>query len=136
LTKSGASTKLITLVSPPPSLFIFAEGSPLSRPAEIRPEKRADENDGRAPRGSEQKASDTSVEELVQRIADVFGRRLDCASLGPDDDFFQRGGSSFLAALCTAELRKQGITLAIQDIFVASTPQSLALRIQPLQKAQ
>ena len=107
----------------------------MSRPAEIRPEKRADENDGRAPRRNEQEAPHVSVEELVQRIVDVFERRLDCASLGPDDDFFQRGGSSFLAALCTAELRKQGIVLAIQDIFVATTPQSLALRIQPLQKA-
>ncbi|MEU6194000.1 phosphopantetheine-binding protein [Streptomyces sp. NPDC047061] len=72
----------------------------------------------------------------MQLIADVFGRRLDGASVDPDDDFFQRGGSSFLAALCTAELRKQGIVLAIQDIFVAPTPRSLALRIQPLQKAQ
>jgi Phosphopantetheine attachment site len=77
-----------------------------------------------------------SVDALVAEVVAVLGRRLEAASYGPDDDFFTQGGTSFLAALCTADLRKRGITVAVQDLFVATTPRALAYRIQPLQRAQ
>ncbi|MEU7340201.1 phosphopantetheine-binding protein [Streptomyces sp. NPDC007074] len=70
------------------------------------------------------------------QITEVFQRRLDSSELGPDDDFFHRGGSSFLAALCTADLRKKGMVLSIQDLFLAPSAKALATRVQPLQRAR
>lgn len=73
---------------------------------------------------------------LIPQITDVFQRRLDSAELGPDDDFFHHGGSSFLAALCTSDLRKKGVVLSIQDLFLAPSARALAVRVQPLQTAR
>ncbi|GAA1983330.1 phosphopantetheine-binding protein [Catenulispora subtropica] len=71
---------------------------------------------------------------LVPLIAAVFGRRLQVPDFGADDDFFGRGGSSFLAALCVADLKKAGLRLAIQDVFLAKTPRAVAERIESPQK--
>ncbi|GAA2048412.1 hypothetical protein GCM10009839_62470 [Catenulispora yoronensis] len=79
-------------------------------------------------------SASTSVDELVLLIAGVFGRRLEVPDFGADDDFFGRGGSSFLAALCVAELKKAGLALAIQDVFLGKTPRAVAERIESLQK--
>ncbi|NUP49827.1 MAG: hypothetical protein HOW97_21320 [Catenulispora sp.] len=73
---------------------------------------------------------------LADRVAAVFGKRLDVPDYGPDDDFFGRGGSSFLAALCVADLKKAGLTLAIQDVFLAKTPRAVAERIAAPQKVR
>ncbi|MER7759594.1 acyl carrier protein [Streptomyces sp. NPDC097619] len=107
----------------------------MSRPAETHPESGADEHAGTAPEAGAHASEALGAAELTPRILAAFERRLDSPGLGPDEDFFEQGGSSFTAALVTADLRKQGIALSIQDIFVAPTPQGLALRIQPLQKA-
>lgn len=97
----------------------------MSRPAENQPGSRADGND-----------SGIGVDTLIPQITEVFQRRLDAAQFGPDDDFFRHGGSSFLAALCTADLRKRGVALSIQDLFLAPSARALAARVQPLQKAR
>jgi Phosphopantetheine attachment site len=97
----------------------------VSRPADIQPESRAAAKD-----------SQTGIDELTGEIVEVFRRRTDSMSLGPDDDFFQHGGSSFLAAQCTADLRKKGLVLSIQDVFLAPAARALATRIQPFQKAR
>jgi hypothetical protein len=72
--------------------------------------------------------------ELGLRIAAVFGRRLEVVGFGVDDDFFGRGGSSFLAALCVADLKKAGVRLAIQDVFLGKTPRAVAERLESPQR--
>ncbi|WP_156727723.1 phosphopantetheine-binding protein [Streptomyces apocyni] len=75
-----------------------------------------------------------SLKTLLSQVVSVLGRRLDLPEYGPDDDFFASGGTSFLAALCSSDLRKLGISVAIQDLFVAKTPRALAEQINQKQE--
>lgn len=78
--------------------------------------------------------TDGSPDALLSQIVTVFASRLESTTCGHDDDFFVQGGTSFLAAVCVSDLRKKGVLLTLQDLFIAKTPRELAHRIQPLQK--
>lgn len=76
----------------------------------------------------------TQVEQLLQKIwSQVL--KIDPASIGLDDSFFQLGGDSITALKVVGEARKVGINLTMADIFRQDTLAELAHQ-QPLNIVQ
>jgi amino acid adenylation domain-containing protein len=68
---------------------------------------------------------------LEQQIADAMASALGCVDLSVDDNFFDRGGHSLLAAQLAARLsRDRGMTLPMRTIFEAPTVARLAAEIR------
>src|SRR5581483_258951 len=56
--------------------------------------------------------------ELARRVAGIWREVLHVERLDPNDDFFERGGSSLLAVKVAARiLRELGIEIALREIF-------------------
>ncbi len=60
----------------------------------------------------------------------LFARILQLDAVGPDDDFFDLGGTSLDAMLLVEELRKAGFSVSYGDIFNYPTPRAMALRLK------
>jgi amino acid adenylation domain-containing protein/non-ribosomal peptide synthase protein (TIGR01720 family) len=71
----------------------------------------------------------TSADGPAQTIAAHFGEILGDPAIGPDDDFFARGGDSILAIRLVNLARAQGITLTPRQIFELRTPRALAAAV-------
>ncbi len=68
---------------------------------------------------------------LEQQIAAAMSSILACVELSVDDDFFERGGHSLLAAQLAARLsRELQISLPLRALFEAPTVAKLAARIR------
>ncbi|PZF97473.1 non-ribosomal peptide synthetase [Micromonospora deserti] len=71
-------------------------------------------------------APETGGDPVVAEVAAIFSRVLDRAH-GPDDDFFDAGGDSLLAARLISRLyRRYDIELTFVDLFEWRTPRGLA----------
>ncbi|MEU1352138.1 amino acid adenylation domain-containing protein [Streptomyces sp. NPDC005795] len=76
--------------------------------------------------GSGRRAMSAREEALSLLFAEVLG----AAAVGPDDAFFDLGGTSLLAVRLVARVREEfGTELTIGSLFEASTPAALAARI-------
>jgi amino acid adenylation domain-containing protein len=65
------------------------------------------------------------------QIGRVLGGVLGGTVLGPDESFFDRGGTSLAAMVAVAALaREAGITVSLGDFFTAPTPAGLQARVQ------
>ncbi|WP_326665122.1 amino acid adenylation domain-containing protein [Streptomyces sp. NBC_00385] len=65
-----------------------------------------------------------------EALALLFAEVLGAAVVGPDDAFFDLGGTSLLAVRLVARVREEfGAELTIGSLFEASTPAALAARI-------
>ncbi|MFY1696070.1 non-ribosomal peptide synthetase [Solwaraspora sp. WMMA2101] len=76
-------------------------------------------------------ADPVDADPVVAEVAAIFGRVLDRA-YGPDDDFFDAGGDSLLAARLISRLyRRYDIELTFVDLFEWRTPRGLADLLRP-----
>jgi amino acid adenylation domain-containing protein len=68
---------------------------------------------------------------LERRVAQAMASTLGCVDLSVDDNFFERGGHSLLAAQLAARLsRDMEITLPLRNVFEAPTVARLAAMIR------
>ncbi|MGU3432657.1 amino acid adenylation domain-containing protein [Actinomycetes bacterium M1A6_2h] len=77
-------------------------------------------------------ASPADADGPALAIAMHFGEILGDSAIGPDDDFFARGGDSILAIRLVNLARAQGITLTPRQIFELRTPRALAAAVPVL----
>ena len=68
---------------------------------------------------------DTASEGDVATLCRLFDRVLDVEGTGPDDDFFELGGTSITVMQLVAEARKCGISVGYGDVFQRPTPKLL-----------
>ncbi|TDB70272.1 non-ribosomal peptide synthetase [Micromonospora sp. KC723] len=79
-----------------------------------------------AGRGGACGTPETAGDPVVAEVTAIFGRVLDRAH-GPDDDFFDAGGDSLLAARLISRLyRRYDVELTFVDLFEWRTPRGLA----------
>ncbi|WP_250404491.1 non-ribosomal peptide synthetase [Streptomyces cellostaticus] len=91
------------------------------------PDDRQSERPKAPPRGSSGKLSRNAQEERLLRI---FADLLGLAEVGTDDDFFELGGQSLLAAKLISHVRAEfGADLALRDLFRSPTVAGLLDRI-------
>ncbi|MEU1125063.1 amino acid adenylation domain-containing protein [Streptomyces sp. NPDC005899] len=65
-----------------------------------------------------------------EALARLFGEVLGVARVGPDDAFFDLGGTSLLAVRLVARIREEfGAELTMGSLFEAATPAALAVRL-------
>ncbi|MGW7754510.1 non-ribosomal peptide synthetase [Streptomyces violaceusniger] len=63
-------------------------------------------------------------------LCHLFAEALGVPTLGPDDDFFQHGGSSMTAATLATRIRSAlGVSLELADVFEAPTAAELLARL-------
>ncbi|MGV9624605.1 non-ribosomal peptide synthetase [Streptomyces tendae] len=80
-----------------------------------------------APAGCGREPSTPAEKLLCRLFADVLGLGdADIDGIGPEDDFFLRGGDSMGAIRLVAAAREEGLTLRLQDVFEHRTAETLA----------
>ncbi len=67
---------------------------------------------------------------VEERLCTLFADVLGATRVGPDEGFFDLGGSSLAAARLVARIRDEfGVTLGIGVVFAAPTPAALAVQV-------
>ena len=69
--------------------------------------------------------------ELESLLLAAFRRHVG-DHLEADDDFFAGGGVSLTAAMCIAELRRDGVRVSLRELFREKSARRLAATIAPL----
>lgn len=105
-----------------PSRFRFLDSLPLNANGKV---------DAEALRNQLSEAGDTALEAPVGRreeiISRLFAKVLDIASVGRNDDFFERGGHSLAAMQVVSRLEAElGRKVSIRDLMLHPTPARLA----------
>jgi amino acid adenylation domain-containing protein len=93
-----------------------------------------------APSGAATSPEEPFVDELEQRLAQIWEDLLDVRSVGRHDNFFHCGGHSLLAMRLVARVREDlGRQCTLQQVFQAATLAALAQRLRaatPLQPSR
>jgi acyl carrier protein len=69
------------------------------------------------------------MDDIIKVICELW-RELLLVDVGPDDDFFESGGHSFLIIEMVARAEELGIDLAPEQVFDYPTPSLLARALQ------
>jgi amino acid adenylation domain-containing protein len=76
--------------------------------------------------------STTASGGLVDRLTVLFAEVLEVPEVGHDEDFFERGGHSILAAHLAERIEEVvGISVPLRAVFEAPTPAALARSLRP-----
>jgi len=90
-----------------------------------------------APERDESSAHVAPRNPLEQELAALWAELLSVTSVGVNDNFFEMGGHSLLAAQAMARVRQRfGIALGVADFFDAQTVAQLAIRIERVRREQ
>lgn len=85
---------------------------------------------GRPAAGEQGPSRPLDPDTVRQELTELFRQVLADPEVGPDDDFFERGGHSLLALdLAFGVYEEYGLELAVADVFEAATPRRLADRV-------
>ncbi|SFM99915.1 type I polyketide synthase [Dokdonella immobilis] len=110
-----------------PSVFVALEALPLTANGKL--DRRAlPAPDTRRPELAVAYA--VPVGAIETRICALFGELCGVDEVGRDDNFFDLGGNSLLAARCVARLAAAGDTISITDFFRLPTARALATQIE------
>jgi len=86
-----------------------------------------------APAG-EPEAAETPSNPVVEKLIAIWKEVLGCASLGPNDNFFEMGGHSLLATLIISRVREAfQVQVPLRAIFESPTVAGLAEIIAQVQ---
>ncbi|MFE0176933.1 phosphopantetheine-binding protein [Streptomyces sp. NPDC059002] len=68
---------------------------------------------------------------LVREISALWEEHLNCDEVGPDDDFFERGGNSLIGIKIIDRVTQDyGVELSVRDFYLAQTPARVAELIE------
>ena len=68
-------------------------------------------------------SASVSIRQITREIASIWAKALDIDKVGPDDDFFDLGGHSMIAAGILGKVSGRfGCALALPDLIEANTP--------------
>ncbi|WP_274651223.1 non-ribosomal peptide synthetase [Paenibacillus humicola] len=108
-----------------PSTFIEVDAIPLNHNGKVdflalpEPDFAKQSRNYTAPR--------TSIE---QTLASIWEQVLQVRPIGTEDNFFAVGGDSILSIRILGEMRKQGYSVTVQDLFRCQTVHELAVAIE------
>lgn len=72
-------------------------------------------------------SASASISQIALEIASIWAKALDIDEVDPDDDFFDLGGHSMIAAGILGKVSERfGCALALPDLIEASTPSLMA----------
>ncbi|HEU4964901.1 MAG TPA: amino acid adenylation domain-containing protein [Bacilli bacterium] len=114
-----------------PTLFVMLDELPLSPNGKVdrrqlpAPEEAAVTTEFVAPR--------TDVERV---LADVIADVLHLERVGIDDNYFERGGDSIRSIQVVARAKQQGLSFALEDLFVRQTVRELAEGVTRTEEAE
>ncbi|HTU45296.1 MAG TPA: amino acid adenylation domain-containing protein [Bryobacteraceae bacterium] len=112
-----------------PAHFIWIDALPLNANGKL--DKHALRLHAKKHLQSNVATSKDPLNELEQKIADVWNKVLQRPETGSDDDFFQIGGDSISAIQITAKLRNAGVFMTPLQLFQHTTIRSLAAALTP-----
>jgi hypothetical protein len=73
---------------------------------------------------------------IIKTVQETWAEMLGLAAFGPDDDFFDMGGNSLMAAAAAARLgARLGLELPIRALLAAPTPAEMAVLVADLRRA-
>ncbi|MFI6475799.1 amino acid adenylation domain-containing protein [Streptomyces sp. NPDC050516] len=114
-----------------PSAFVALDVLPLTPNGKV--DRKALPGPDLGPRSGGRAVRSPQEELLCQVFAEVLG----LAGIGPDDDFFEHGGHSLLAARVLSRVRAVlGAELPVRALFDARTPAALAARLPGAEAAR
>ena len=119
-----------------PSHFAFCEALPLLPSGKVNRKVLPSINEGLANGDAAEPLTEVTRDALELQIAEIWAAVLEHPGPQPDDDFFEIGGHSLLAAQAVNRIRRDlGVDIGFRDLFEFPTPRELAAQLRAGLKA-